>query len=600
DIYIPENIQAITYRIVAKANNFADGEEMTIPVIPNKILITESLPLPINGKQTKTFYFTKLAEANKSSTLKHHKLIIEYTSNPAWYAIQALPYMMEYPYECSEQIFSRYYANTIASYIVNSNPKFKAVFDTWRNYTPDALISNMEKNQELKNLIIEETPWLLEAQNETERKQKVALLFDLNIMSNELQNAEKLLIKKQSPNGGWPWFEGMPENRYITQYIIAGFGHLKHMGIITIQDNKSLWNTIIKGIKYLDNKIREDYEYIKKWNPTSLNENNLSYEHIQYLYARSFFIKDISINKINQEAYDYFIKQAEKYWIKNNIYMQGMISLALYRNNNNNKTSKDIIKSLKEKALYSESMGMYWQEISNNRYYWYSAPIETQALLIEAFDEITNDTMSIEKMKIWLLKQKQTQNWKTTKATTEACYALLLKGKDPLANTDIVEMYVGKELIEPYTNENVTTEAGTGYYKTSWNGNEITPDMSKITITKKDEGIGWGAAYWQYFEQLDKISYAETPIKIDKKLFKQINSPTGPKLEPISDKTNIKIGDKIIVRIIIKVDCYMEYIHMKDMRAAGFEPVNVLSGYKYNNGIYYYESTRDASTNFFF
>ena len=599
DIFIPENIDAITYRVVAKADNYSDGEEMTIPVLTNRTLVTESLPLPVNGKQSKKFSFIKLLESEKSLTLRNHKLTLEYTSNPGWYAVQALPYLMEYPYECSEQIFNRYYANSIATYLVNSNPKIKNVFNSWKNLTPDALLSNLEKNQELKTLILEETPWVLDAKNETERKQRISLLFDLTRMSDELQKAERMLIKKQSSNGGWPWFDGMPENRYITQYIITGFGHLIHLGIVNIKENKNLWQMLEKSVKYLDVRIKEDYDYIKKYYPESIDENHLSYDQIQYLYARSYFINDFKMNKNIQEAYDYFIKQAKKYWSANNIYMQGMISLALYRGDNS-VTAKEIIRSLKERALHSEELGMYWHDVSSS-YYWYQAPVETQSLLIETFDEVANDAESVEEMKIWLLKQKQTQDWKTTKATAEACYALLLKGTDILSGSEQVQISLGNKAVDlDNMMENVKVEAGTGYFKTSWSGSDIKPEMGNITINKKNEGVAWGALYWQYFEQLDKITSAETPLKIDKKLFRQINSATGPKIEPVTEKTLLKIGDKITVRIEIRVDRDMEYVQMKDMRASGFEPVNVISGYKYKNGLGYYESTRDAATNFFF
>ena len=320
---------------------------------------------------------------------------------------------------------------------------------------------------------------------------------------------------------------------------------------------------------------------------------------IQYLYARSFF-KDIKLSNRNKEAYDYYFNQAKKYWTKTSIYFQGMIALTLNRDDNSkseNPTEKQILKSLKERSINNDEMGMYWKN-NVSGYYWYEAPIEVQALMIEAFDEIANDKTSVENLKKWLLKQKQTQNWRTTKATTEAIYALLLKGTDLLASDKIVDIKIGNKTIDPKKIDGVNVEAGTGYFKTSWNGSEITPEMGKITITKKDNGIAWGAVYWQYFENLDKITKHKTPIYIEKKLFVEEKTNSGTVINPV-EKTNLKIGDKIIVRIEIRVDRKMEYVHMKDMRASGLEPINVISRYKYQDGLGYYESTKDASTNFF-
>lgn len=255
------------------------------------------------------------------------------------------------------------------------------------------------------------------------------------------------------------------------------------------------------------------------------------------------------------------------------------------------------MKSLKENAIFSEEMGMYWKDITSG-FYWYQAPIETMALLIEAFSEVTNDAESVEALKVWLLKNKQTNDWKTTKATTEACYALLLRGTDWLAREPQIEITVGSIVVDPKKMPDVKVEAGTGYFKTSWAGSDIKPNMGNVKVVKGDDGVSWGALYWQYFEQLDKITTHKTPLQLKKKLFIERNSPSGPVIEPVKPK-NLKIGDKIIVRIELRVDRDMEYIHMKDMRAAGFEPVNVISTYKYQDGLGYYESTKDASTNFF-
>ncbi|MGZ4033216.1 MAG: alpha-2-macroglobulin family protein, partial [Bacteroidia bacterium] len=598
DIMIPEGVGAITYKVVAKAGNFTDGEEMALPVLTNRMLVTESMPLPIRGNQTKTFRFEKLiSQSNGSTTLKNHKLTLEFTSNPAWYAVQSLPYLMEYPYECSEQTFSRFYANSIASHIANSSPKIKAVFDSWKSQSPEALLSNLEKNQDLKSLMLEETPWVLDAKDETERKKRVGLLFDLNKMSNELTHAMKKLQKMQTSNGGWPWFEGMPDDRYITQHIITGMGHLDHLGVKSVHEDAATWDMVKSGVKYLDNRIREDYEWILKYDKAHLNENHLSYEQIQYLYARSYF-KDISVDKRNQTAFDYYLGQEKKYWLSNDRYMQGMIALALNRYDDK-VTPKDIMKSLKENSISSDEMGMYWKD-NYEGYYWYQAPIESQALLIEAFDEVSHDKKSVDDMKVWLLKSKQTQNWQTTKATTEAVYALLLRGTDWLATESNVEITMGDMKIDPKKMPDVKVEAGTGYFKTSWSGSDIKPEMGVVTVSKKDDGVSWGSVYWQYFEQLDKITPSKTPLNLKKQLFLQKNTDAGPVIEPISEKTTLKVGDKIKVRIELRVDRDMEYVQMKDMRASGFEPTNVISTYKYQDGLGYYESTRDAATNFFF
>ena len=518
---------------------------------------------------------------------------------------------MEYPYECAEQTFSRYYANTIASFVANSNPKIQEVFNAWKS--SDALLSNLEKNQELKSLIIQETPWLRDAQSESEQKKRIALLFDLHKMKNEQEKAINKLKDIQKNSGGFPWFKGgRYESIFITQHIATGFGHLQQLGISDFDTSTD--KMIKKAVSFLDDELIEKYNRLLK-NAEKIREkakdktkgekaykeylakNNLGYFSIQYLYMRSFY-KDIKINKKTQTAIDYYTHQTIKYWNDYNLYAKGQIALSLFRNNQKSTATK-ILKSLKENSITSDELGMYWKE-NTAGYYYYQAPVETQSLLIEAFSEIENNTETIDNLKIWLLKNKQTNRWKTTKATTEAVYALLLNGSDWISVEETVDVKIGNQKIDAKKLENVKVEAGTGYFKTSWNSDEITPKMAEVTISKKEKGIAWGGLYWQYFEDLDKITSAETPLKLSKKLFLKVNSDTGKELQKINEKTNLKVGDLITVRIELRSDRDMEFIHMKDMRASGVEPINVLSQYKYQDGLGYYESTKDASTNFFF
>ncbi|WP_240923738.1 carboxypeptidase-like regulatory domain-containing protein [Mangrovimonas sp. CR14] len=597
NLHVPDHVDAVQYKIVAQAGEFSDGEQNALPVLSNRMLVTETLPMWIKSNETRTFTLDKL-KTNTSTTLKHHKLTLEITSNPAWYAVQALPYLMEYPYECNEQTFSRYYANALASHIANSNPRIKEVFDQWRN--SDALISNLEKNEELKSLLIQETPWLRDAQSETEQKKRIALLFDMNKMTNELQNSLKKLEQNQMGSGAWAWFNGGKPNRFITQHIITGFGHLGQLGVTTNKLGQAQGGTemIKKALNYLDQEFVQEYKDLTKYRKdVDLSKDHLSYSQIQYLYMLSFYPK-VELSKEVATIKSYYMNQIKDYWTSKSLYIKGMMALVAFRNQDS-VTANKILKSLKETSITNDELGMYWKD-NVASWYWHQAPIETQALMIEAFSEIENDMETVDNLKIWLLKNKQTNQWKTTKATTEAVYALLLQGSDWLSVTDAVEVVVGNQKIEPSKLENVKVEAGTGYYKTSWSASEIQPELADVTLSKKGNGIAWGSLYWQYFEDLDAITSAESPLSLKKKLFLKTNTHTGEKISEITKDTTLKVGDLVRVRIELKSDRDMEFIHMKDMRAAGLEPINVLSAYKYQDGLGYYESTKDASTNFFF
>ena len=287
-------------------------------------------------------------------------------------------------------------------------------------------------------------------------------------------------------------------------------------------------------------------------------------------------------------------------------YMQGMIALSTHRDGDRD-LAKAIIRSLKENAIYNEDLGMYWKAFNTGGYYWHEAPIESQALMIEAFTEIDKNDATIADLKTWLLLQKQTQNWKTTKATSEAIYALLLDGKtgNTLGTNSTATIQLGAITLLTDTEG---AETGTGYFKRTIKAENVVPAMGNITVNISPSPLSssvkpspsWGAAYWQYFEDIDKISSAATPLRLTKKLFKEKAGDKGPVLVELTNDAALEVGDKVIVRITLKADRDMEYVHMKDLRAACMEPVNVISGYKYQGGAGYYESTKDASTNFFF
>ncbi|MEM9933624.1 MAG: alpha-2-macroglobulin family protein [Bacteroidota bacterium] len=596
-VAVPEGLEAIIIQMRASDGTYTDGEEHMLPILSNRMLVTETLPMAVRGNQQKTFSLNKLLNAD-SPTLQHKKLSLELTGNPAWYAVQALPYLMEYPYECTEQIYSRYYANTLASHIANASPRIQQVFTQWSQSAKEVdkttFISNLEKNQELKAILLEATPWVLEAKDETERKQRLGILFDLNRMSSESSRALSQLSERQNTDGSFSWFPGMRPSRYITQLIAIGLGHLQKMGVST-SGNPEISRMGEKAATWLDTQILKDYQELKRLK-VDLNKNHLGYTQIQYLYMRSFY-GELSFGRNTEEAWKYYYGQAESFWPQQSKYMQGMLSMTFHRNEATS-LAEEVLTSLEENAIYSEEMGMYWKDISNG-YYWYQAPIETQSLLIEAFGETGKHLKEVEEMKIWLLKNKQTNDWKTTRATVAACNALLMSGTNWLDNSSSLKVTVGNEQIDLAKTAGLQPEVGTGYSKINWDGGEVSPEMGKVTLQKVGDGIAWGGLYWQYMEDLDKITFAETPLKVEKEMMLVKETDQGQILEKI-DQQALKSGDRLRARIVIRVDRAMEYVHMKDMRAAGLEPVDVLSKYNWKSGLGWYQSTKDAATHFFF
>lgn len=596
NIYIPEGIQGVQYKVLAKADNYSDGEENIIPVLTNNILVTESIPLWVRENSKKEYTFENLKN-NTSTSLRNHQFTLEYTSNPAWLALQSLPYLMEYEHEGAEQTFARFYANALAGEVINSNPKIAAVFETWRKNKKHN--SKLEENEELKSILLAETPWVNDTQSEADKKTKLALLFDLEKMKSAQEATFDKLKQKQKPSGGFPWYGGNEENEYITRHILAGLGHLEKLN--TDDATIAKIDEISKnGIPFLDSKFLENHK--QRTNNLKSGEKLIwmhPYSDLHYLYTRSFYLGTYPLSDTLKKATKIYVDSAKENWLSYSLYEKGMAALVLNRFGEP-AVAKIIIESLKETASNNEDWGMYW--IANKAgWYWYQAPIETQALLIEAFTEVSDDTESVDAMKVWLLKNKQTKNWPTTKATTEAVYALLMQGTDWLSVKDNTIIKLGDEKILTKKLTANEKEAETGYLKLNWKASEITKEMATIKIENKSKVPGYGGVYWQYFEDLDKIkTNSDTSLSISKELYLKKNTNKGTVLQKITTNNPLNIGDLVTVRLIISTKEDMEFVHLKDMRASCFEPVDVLSSYQYKDNLGFYESSKDAATHFFF
>jgi uncharacterized protein YfaS (alpha-2-macroglobulin family) len=590
---VPSGIDLTALKIVACSSDFSDGEQHLISVLPNRMLVTESMPLNISGEQKKTFSFDKIGK-NNSPSLENYRLTLEFTGNPLWYAVQALPTLTAPQSENVLSWFAAYYSNALSVRIAGSNPKIKSFIDIWmqQSGTKETLLSNLEKNQELKTVLLEETPWLLQASNETEQKQRLISLFDSN-RANYLtgQSLEKLQ-SLQTDNGGWAWFKGMNASVSITQWLLYGMGKMeeKRNVIAMTQPSEDLKKMQEKALQFIDRKFREHYENFRKRKP-SLISSLTSYE-LEFLLVRSLY-KEIPFGE-TEEAVRFYTSIAEKYWAKNpNLYDRAITAMILQRNGNT-KTALSIVKSLREHASRKPDLGMFWAN-NNTHAFLFQSAVCVHTFIMEAFQEVGTTTEEMDEMKRWLLKQKQTQEWESVPATVNAIDILLKTGSNWLENEGKTSIRLGDKTIDTQQ-----SETGTGYIKEVYNANDITADMKWIEIFKEDATPGWGALYWQYFEDLDKITPAKTGLNVEKSLFIEKITTTGKAFAPITDNNPLRVGDKVLVHLTVRSDRDIEYVHLKDMRASCFEPAEQLSGIRWTQGLVYYQSPKDVSMNYYF
>ncbi len=593
EIHVPDSLSLLGYRIIAQSTHYSDGEEKIVPVLSNRKLVIESLPFTLRANEKKQYTFASFKN-NQSNTLKNESYTVELTSNPIWYVVQSIPYMAELPYESAEQLFTRYYSNMLAYHIIHANPEIKNVLNAWSHNHQSAFTSNLEKNKDLKYILLEQTPWVLNAKDESSQKKNLALFFQENLISQQQKINLQKLKECQQYNGGWSWFKGMPENKYITMHIISGLGHLKKLGILN-QPQIETTQMIEKALQFLDRELEKEYDWILK-NVDKKHEYQPSEDVIRYFYARSFFLEDIPISENSKQAYDYFLKQMKKKWTKYPLHQKGLIALVFYRNHDI-LLAKGIVKSLLENTIQSQELGMYWKNLSGGLYTNESS-IETHALLMEAFKEIDPNPKIQNELKIWLIKNKQTSHWGTSKATAKACYVLLMD-QQTTWQVSASNIWVNHKKIND--TQHITPEAGTGYFQKTWYSDDVKKSLSEIEVENSQREIVWGAAFWKYIENSDKVAQSPTTasLRIEKKVYIKKQTNSGTTLIEIGHDNIPKVGDKITIRLEVFCDKNYEFVHIQDNRAAGLEPLQQLSGFQWGEGIGYYQSTQDASTHFF-
>ncbi|RHJ93436.1 alpha-2-macroglobulin family protein [Parabacteroides bouchesdurhonensis] len=584
-ISVPEHINLIGCRIIADSNNGSDGEQHLIPILSNQLLITESTPFYLSDSGEKQIHLS----SNKG--IQPFRYTLELSANPVWYAIQALPTLTEPDNDNILSWFASYYSNTLATHIVQTHPRIQKVISLWTAQGGDAstLLSNLEKNQELKNILLEETPWVLAADNETEQKQRLSVLFDLNRAAGQREAALQRILQQQNPDGGWSWFKGFPGSRNITLTILKGMTQLVEMNAVQYGEQEKRMQ--IKALNFLDKSIQNDYEQLKRWNKnwqTSLP----SAEQIDYLYIRSAY-RDIPELGSAREAIRFYTAQAATGWSKESLYNKGEVALLMYRNGKKD-VAKEILSWIRKTATISNEKGMFWANNRTGNNYFTSA-IDTHCLLMVAFHEISPNTKDADLMKQWLLNQKRTQNWQSVPSTINAIYALLLTGSDWLNENNTCTVQWGEKSFS-------TTDGNTaiGYIKEVIPQNEISPAMNTITVHKKGNAPAWGAVYNQYFQSIDKVNKQKGVLNVEKMLFIESNNGKGLQITPVSKETPLHVGDKVTVRLVIRNDRDMDYVVLKDLRAGCFEPADQLSGAEYRDGVWFYRSPKDVSENFFF
>ena len=568
--------EVLICRMKAEAGEFSDGEQHYLPVLTDKQWMTETLSLQVKSGESQQVSLKDLFNG-QSETAQNRRLTIELTSTPIWYAVQALPVVGNPQQDDAFSWASAYYANALAQKIVELNPQIQEVFEIWRKQglKKETLWSELEKNQELKSVLLAETPWLAQATDEQEQRQRIGLLFDLNAMNYRMGQTVEKLKALQKGDGSWSWFNGMQGSRLVTTQVVELLARLKSMHIMADVQVAGMY---LKGLNYLENAFCQEYENLKKNEARNKSPQWPSELAVRYLYIAS--LDAVAGEKVNKAAKEYMTSKLENRSATYSIYEKALIARILQAQGKRAQ-AEILVRSIKEYTVVTPEMGRYF-DTPKAGYAWNGYRIPTQVAAMEAIQHVEKDEEMLEEMKRWLLKQKQVQCWNTPLATADAVYALLADGM-VLTEAGQMQAVAGNVTLE-------TPKDGLGCISHTLSGAEA--EVKTLTVSHTGKAAGWGAVYAQYLEDMDRVKAFE-----GKGL--QVSREYIYKGKALSAKEKLQVGDKLTVRLTLRADRDMDFVCLKDERAACMEPVRQISGYEWSDGLGRYRVSGDAATTFF-
>lgn len=568
--------EVLICRMKAEAGEFSDGEQHYLPVLTDKQWMTETLSLQVKGGESQEVSLKDLFNG-QSKTAQDRQLTIELTSTPIWYAVQALPVVGNPQQDDAFSWASAYYANAVARKIVELNPQIQPVFGAWKKQgvKKETLWSELEKNQELKSLLLAETPWLAQAADEQEQRRRIGLLFDLNTMNYRMGQTVEKLKALQKGDGSWSWFNGMQGSRLVTTQVVELLARLKSMHIMADAQVAGMY---LKGLNYLENAFCQEYENLKKNEARNKSPQWPSELVVRYLYITS--LDTVAGEKVNKAAKEYMTSKLENRSATYSIYEKALIARILQAQGKRMQ-AEILVRSIKEYTVVTPEMGRYF-DTPKAGYAWNGYRIPTQVAAMEAIQCVEKDEKMLEEMKRWLLKQKQVQCWNTPLATADAVYALLSDGM-ALTESGQMQAVAGNVTLE-------TPKDGLGCISHTLSGAEA--EVKTLTVSHTGKAVGWGAVYAQYLEDMDRVKAFE-----GKGL--QVSREYIYKGKTLSAKEKLQVGDKLTVRLTLRADRDMDFVCLKDERAACMEPVRQISGYEWSDGLGRYRVSGDAATTFF-
>ena len=580
--HLPEQVELLQVQWKVESKEYSDGEQTLLPVLPNRTEVLASLPIVVAGGEKKDVRFDELINS-ENSKIKHRLYKVELLENPIWSVLQLLS-------DGGNNVQSRglnallygYSTLKLSKKIFDSHPRISEVIaiSEKQNKEQSILTSNLERNEEVKNILLRETPWVTEAKNDQERLKGLARLQDENYVKQAQENYWEKIISLQNEDGGFSWFDGMQSSLYMTSTVVSKLGYLKRLGALEMTGEVK--NMLEKALAYIDEKEMDSYErmsaeYKKKY--------ELTLADLHYLYLRSQY-PEFTIHPKNNGAYKFY-KSHLSDWKEMPLYGRALVAIVSNRENEK-KLAQTIVSSLLEYSTVSKEKGIYWQGKAAKGIY---SPISFHVAMMEALYETGCTIEQMDGLKTWLLSQKRIQSWDDEISSLEAAYILMLTGSDWVSNNNQVKLTIGGEAWNDINK--------IGYSSLRYTSSEITPKLGELSIQNDGKTMVWASLYWQYSDRVNEVKQHKTDIQIEKQIMVERITPQGVELEPLKAQ-KVKVGDRLVSRLVVRTQEDLDYVLLKDQLASCMEVGNQLSGYRFEQGVGYYRSINDASVQYFF
>ena len=565
-INTPVDATAIGFRIKSSTPEFADGEQSLISILPSFTPVIETTPFYISPDST--HFITTIPQIGSDA-----RVTLEYCDNPTWYVVTALPGLRKEKISTADQAADAIFSAAIADGLLRNNPSIAGALREWNNSekSDSTLTSMLQRNSDLKTMLLKATPWMVDAMTDTERMQRLSLLFDRSEIEAAYTEAIDLLKRLNQPDGGWAWFGSIKETSlWSTRNCLYTLGKLNRLGFLP--DNESLKQMIASALSWYEKETVKMYEKYPRGS------------YIDYVSTLDLWPDhkhSLTSDKIIRSEIQTIVKNWKKYSVA-----RKANSSILLKHHGYDKLARTLIESIIEFSKSTPTQGLWWPSIGE-QYGGSMIELQASANVLCALKEVTPESKYIDPVRQWLILQKEARNWGSGAIASDVIYSILSTSPEWIEKAGSATIFVGDQKV-PFS----YTDSTLGYFRS--NITDLNPSLKTLEISKSALSPSWGAIYSQSTMTMADIKASGCDaVSIEKRLLVKNGNDWVFATEPL------KVGDRVKIQLLIHANQTMQYIAVDDDRAACLEPVEQLPAPIYSQGICFYRENRDSATNLF-